>query len=106
MSFTVQWSATALDSLLDILDFIAEENPAAAARTVDDLLERVEVLVEYPRLGVAFSEESGPDLRRLILDKYIVVYQVLETRQTISVTAVRHSRQRPLTLEDLMDRLI
>ncbi len=101
----MQWSASGLDRLIEILDFLAKDSPPAARRVVDDLLARVESLAEYPRIGLVFSEESGPDLRRLILGKFIVVYQVQEAKRTVSVIAVRHSRQRPLTLEDLEDDL-
>ena len=101
MSFRVQWSASGLDRLIEILDFISQDNPPAARQVVDDLLARVEVLAEYPRIGPVFSKESGPDLRRLILDSYIVVYQVQESKRLVSVIAVRHSRQRPLTIDDL-----
>ncbi len=87
--------------MIGILDIIASDTPAAARQAVDDLLARVEVLAEHPRIGPVFSEDSGPDLRRLILGKYIVVYQVREAKRTVSVIAVRHSRQRPLTLKDL-----
>ncbi len=101
----MQWSASGLDRLIEILDFIAKDSPPAARRVVDDLLARVEVLAEYPRIGPVFSTESGPDLRRLILDEYVVVYQVQEAKGRVSVIAVRHSRQRPLTMEDLEDDL-
>jgi len=101
----VQWSASGLDRLIEILDFIAQDSPAAAREVVDDLLARVEVLAEFPRIGPVFSEESGPSLRRLILDDYIVVYRIQEARQVVSIIAVRHSRRKPLTLEDLADEL-
>ena len=101
----MQWSASGLDRLIGILDFIARESPAAARQVVDDLLARVEVLAEHPRIGPVFSKDSGPELRRLILGKYIVVYQVQEAKRLVSVIAVRHSRQRSLTIEDLADDL-
>ena len=101
MIFRVQWSASGLDRLIGILDFIAQDNPTAARQVVDDLLARVEVLAEHPRVGPIFSEDSGPDLRRLILGQYIVIYQIQEAKQLVSVIAVRHSRQRPLKKEDL-----
>ncbi len=105
MSFRVQWSASGLDRLIKILDFVAKESPPAAREVVDDLLARIEVLSEHPRIGPTFSEASGPDLRRLILGRYIVVYKVEEAKRTVSVIAVRDSRQRPLTMEDLADDL-
>ncbi len=105
MSFRVQWSASGLDRLIGILDFIAQDNPAAARQVVDDLLAKVEVLAEHPRIGPIFSEEAGPNLRRLILGQYIVVYQIQEAKRLVSVIAVRHSRQRPLAMEDLATEL-
>lgn len=103
MSFRVQWSASALDRLIEILDHIAQDRPGAAVRVVDDIQARVEILADFPRLGPAFSADSGPDIRRLILGNFIVVYQVRETKREISIIAVRHSRQRPLTLEEIAE---
>ncbi len=102
MSYRVQWSAWALDRLIKILDFIAEDRPSAAKHLVDEILARVEALEDYPRLGPVFSEDYGPYLRRLILGDHIVFYRVQESRRRISIITVRHARQRPLSLEDLL----
>ena len=103
MSFRVQWSASALDRLIEILDFIAQGNPMAARRVVDDLLARVEALSEHPRLGPVFSRHSSPEIRRLILGRYVIVYRIQEVDHLVTVIAVRDTRQRPLTLDELSD---
>ena len=51
-------------------------------------------------MGPVFSADSGPDIRRLILGNFIVVYQIRESKSEISIIAVRDSRQRPLALEE------
>ena len=103
MSYRVQWSASALDRLIEILDFIAKDRPGAAVKVVDDIQARVEILADFPRMGPVFSADSGPDIRRLILGNFIVVYQIREPKNEVSIIAVRDSRQRPLTLEELLD---
>ncbi len=42
VSFRVQWSASGLDRLIGILDFIARDSPITARQVVDDLLARVD----------------------------------------------------------------
>ena len=101
MRYKVQWSAATLDRLIEILDVIAQDKPRTAARVVDEILARVDGLADFPHQGPIFSEESGPDIRRLVVKNHIIVYQVVEDRRTIYVIAVRHARQRPLTLTDL-----
>lgn len=100
MAYRVLWSDSALDRAAELFDFIAEENPAAARRVIGDLFERVEVLAEQPLLGRRLSEDVDATLRRLVVGNYVVVYQVNEARQAISVVAVRHFRQRPLPQEE------
>jgi toxin ParE1/3/4 len=74
VAFQIVWSDSALERITQFLDFMSEENPEAARRTVEDLFARVKVLAEQPRLGRRLTEGIDPDLRRLIVGNYIVVY--------------------------------
>jgi toxin ParE1/3/4 len=87
--------------MLEFLDFIAEENPAAAKRVIANLSRRVEGLADQPRLGRRLSEGIDPDLRRLVVGKYIVLYRIQKARQVIDILSVRHSRERSLPGEDV-----
>jgi toxin ParE1/3/4 len=100
VSFRIVWSDSARDRAAELSDFIAEENPAAARRVIQDLLDRVEVLSDHPELGRRFSEEIDASLRRLVIGNYIVVYQIEDVRETITVLAVRHFRERSLPWEE------
>ncbi|MFL6262185.1 MAG: type II toxin-antitoxin system RelE/ParE family toxin [Thermoanaerobaculia bacterium] len=100
MAYRILWSDSALERATEFFDFIAKENPTAAQRVVQDLFYRVEALAEHPFLGRRLSEETDPSLRRLVIGNYIVVYRVNEARQVISISAVRHFRQRPLPQEE------
>ena len=100
MAYRVLWSDSAKDRINQFYDFIAEDNPAAARRVIQDLLDRVEALAEHPRLGRRLSEAVDPSLRKLVIGDYIVAYRVNEARQTVWVVAVRHHRERPLPQEE------
>jgi toxin ParE1/3/4 len=98
--YRVLWSASARERMIEFLDFIAEENPAAAKRVVGNLRQRVGTLADQPRLGRLLSEETDPDLRRLVVGNYLVVYRIQEARQVIDVVGIRHFRERSLPGED------
>lgn len=99
MSYQVVWSDSALDRVTELFDFIAEDSPAAARRIVQDLFDRVQALADHPHLGRPLLEGIDPSLRKVVIGNYIVVYQAGKTRETISIMAVRHFRQKPLPQE-------
>jgi addiction module RelE/StbE family toxin len=99
VSYRVLWSESALERVTEFLDFIAEESPAAAKRVIEDLRQRVGLLADQPRMGRPLLEGIDPDLRRLIVGKYVVVYRIQENRRIIDIVAVRHSRERSLPQE-------
>lgn len=99
MAYRLLWSESSLDRVTEFLDFIAKDNPAAAQRVIQDLFDRVAALAEQPRMGRRLAQTPDFDLRRFVAGQYVVVYQIHEVRQTISVVAIRHSRERSLPEE-------
>ena len=90
---SVLWSARARRDLLDILDFIAGENPDLAHAVVDDIAEAVERLAFHPALGRA-GRVAGT--RELVLPRrgFIVPYRI--DGETIMVLRIIHtSREGP-----------
>jgi plasmid stabilization system protein ParE len=54
----VAWTAEAQRWLEDIFDFIATDNPAAAAATVQGIFDRAQVLKSYPEIGHRYLASS------------------------------------------------
>jgi toxin ParE1/3/4 len=100
VAYRILWSDSALDRTAEFFDFISEDNPAAARRTVQGLFDRVQALAEHPLLGRRLSQDVDSNLRRLVVGSYVVIYQVNKARKKIDVVAVRHSRQRILPQEE------
>lgn len=70
----------ALKDLLNIRKYITEEldNPIAALRIIEKIVESYELLKEFPMMGGALSSkiDISTDYRFLICDYYIVFYKV------------------------------
>ena len=74
---TLHYAREAIQDLERLRAFIAEKNPAAAARISRQLLEGIQNLKRFPQLGREVSKAPDPALiRDLILDRYVVRYLI------------------------------
>jgi plasmid stabilization system protein ParE len=91
----ILWSEKAREQVREIVEFIAEDRPLAAERILEDLLERVQLLTEFPEQGTTWGAPSRPDLRSIISDSYRIVYRFRS--EEIAVLSIRHTRMEPET---------
>jgi plasmid stabilization system protein ParE len=54
----IAWTAEAQRWLEDIFEYIAADNPKAAARTVEGIYERAQDLKRFPQLGSRYAASS------------------------------------------------
>lgn len=87
----LQWSARARRDLLDIGDYIARDDPAAAQRFVDALIEKAEIAGRMPSSGRVVPEIGRDDVRELIHGRYRIVYQI--EAATVEILTVFHGAQ-------------
>lgn len=80
----------AIEDLKRLREFIEVHNPAAASRIASELVGRLELLLESPKMGspVELAPESG-SIRDMVFGKYIVRYSVHQS--TIIILRVWHS---------------
>ena len=88
---TVVWSPRAIGHLAALREYIARQNPGAAARTAATLLAAVDRLAELPNLGRP-GRVSGT--RELVVPgtRYVIPYRARGER--LEIIAVFHGRQR------------
>jgi plasmid stabilization system protein ParE len=72
----VLWTYEALERLLDIEDFIAQDNPRRARQFIGLLIEKGESLSDNPRRGRTVPEISNPYICELIVKQYRIVYRL------------------------------
>ena len=71
----VLWTEQAWARLAEIEAFVGKDDPEAASRLVDRLIDRGEALARYPDRGRKLPEIPGSGLRELLVGNYRVVYR-------------------------------
>lgn len=85
------WSPLALERVEAILQLIASERPAAAARWLAGILTTVQRLRNSPQSGRMVPELEREDLREALYPPYRIIYRV-EPKRVVILT-VRHGRR-------------
>lgn len=67
----------AIEDLKRLREFIAAHNPSAAARIATELVGKIELLPDFPRMGAPVEIAPVPDsIRDMVFGKYIVRYSL------------------------------
>jgi plasmid stabilization system protein ParE len=94
MDYRLVFTQRALDDLAEITGRIAEDDPETAARFGNTLIDHIELLSRFPRLGEAIRERSR--VRKLSHSPILVYYQIREGRHIVEILHIRHaSRKTP-----------
>ena len=86
----IAWTAEAENWLRDIYDFIAEDNPPAALRTVDGIRAKVHMLLEFPELGARYEHAENREIRMLIYGHYRIAY-LIKPDKNIDILGIFHA---------------
>ena len=88
----LEWRQAARADVLEILDYISDDNPDAAQRLKDDIEAKAAKLPEHPRL---YREGRVSGTREMIVRlNYVVVYT--EDERAVTILRVLHAaRQWP-----------
>jgi toxin ParE1/3/4 len=80
----------AKDDLVEILDYLEEHNPTAAARFDFKFEEKFRLLSAFPMMGRS-REELAPSLRSSLVSPYVVYYRPLDDGMVL-VRVIHSSR--------------
>ena len=84
----VAWSPSSLRDLDAIAEFIARDSSHYAGLFVQNIVARVERLVDFPLSGRIVPEYGLEDLREFLFENYRIVYRV--RGDLVEVSAVIH----------------
>lgn len=85
----LKFTATALQDLHRLKEFITKNNPIAAIKYIDRLLKLIHQLLNQPELGKELEDE--PLARQLVAGDYIVRYAI--RGETIYILKIWHGRE-------------
>jgi toxin ParE1/3/4 len=87
----VIWTPRAAQSLTEIIRYIAQDNPSAARKMRDKIVQKANLLQEMPLLGVQWEG----NLRKLSLGDYPYALYYRVTADAIQILRVRHEKRLP-----------
>ncbi|MBK6570753.1 MAG: type II toxin-antitoxin system RelE/ParE family toxin [Burkholderiales bacterium] len=86
-------SEAAAQDLEELTDFLLQELPHEAVRTVDIIVDAMGILEQHPRIGRPLTSA----FRELVISRgrtgYLAVYEYDEEADLVLVLAVRHQRE-------------
>jgi plasmid stabilization system protein ParE len=94
------WSPQAVDALSQAVRYIAMENPGAATRWAEGLLEALNRLERFPRSGRIVPELGREEYRELLYGDFRVIRRV--GSNAVFILTVVHGR-RTLDANELVD---
>lgn len=105
MKYRVLVADDALDAVRAFLDYIAvtQQMPLTAARWWEKALTRIETLRFMPQRCPLAPENqfSDHELRMLIVDHCLFIFDIDDASRTVRVVTFRHSAQLPSAIDEV-----
>ena len=93
MDYRLLYTQRALNDLAEIIGYIAKDDAEAASRFGTSLLDHVDLLTRFPRLGSVVRKRSR--VRKLLHSPMLVYYRVDQDKRLIEILHVRHGGRMP-----------
>ena len=96
MGCKIIFSPHAIADLESVVGHIAGDNPEAAVRMGNALIDRVTILENFPLIGPLYPKRPG--VRKLVARPYIIFYRFREQENTVDILRYWHGAQREVEL--------
>ena len=91
MAFQIVWSQTSVEDLKGIVQYIGSDDPDAAAKLADRIIQRIETASELPFSNRSVPEKAEESIREAILKPYRLIYQVDSNRSVVHILRIWHA---------------
>jgi toxin ParE1/3/4 len=91
MAFKVLISPRARNDLKVLVQFIGRDNPLAALKLGQLLIEKALSLQDHSLRGRIVPEINEPNVRELVFKSYRIIYQVSEQERTVDILRFWHA---------------
>jgi plasmid stabilization system protein ParE len=92
VDYRLLFTQRALNDLAEIIGHIAEDDDEAASRFGNALLDHVDLLTRFPRMGNPIRKRSR--VRKLLHSPILVYYQIHDDRGAVEVLHFRHGSRK------------
>ena len=83
------WTSEAERWLKDIFDYVSEDNLDAAAKVVNGIYSKAQILLKHPDVGYIYEHEAEKEIRILLYGHYRITYLV-NSSNNIVILGVFH----------------
>ena len=87
----IEWTEPAVSDLESIRDYISRDSEYYATRFIEKIIETVESLQKFFKIGRAVPEAEDENIRELLLHNYRIIYRV-ETDRILVLTVLHGAR--------------
>lgn len=87
----LKWTSKALSDLVRLYEFLSQKDKMAAARVVQALTKAPNILINNPRIGEQLFEFAPREVRRFLVSRYEMRYEIQET--AIYILRLWHTRE-------------
>ena len=92
----IVWTQQARNDLEDIFLFISRDSDYYAQQWAKQVLDKVDLLVSFPKLGRVVPEKDDKSIRELVIGKYRLIYALDD--DVVYLLTLRHGA---MLLDDL-----
>lgn len=86
----VLWTSESKKWLGEIFDYIASDSPVNAKEVIYNIIERADVLRDFPSIGQRLLDWPDYEIRMILYGHYRVVYRII-SEQRIDILGVYHN---------------
>ena len=86
----LRWTNEAQTWLRDIFDYIAADNPQAAASVVEGIYAKAQVLLSFPDVGYRYRQVEEGEIRILLYGHYRIAYLRRQDNKSVDILGVFH----------------
>jgi toxin ParE1/3/4 len=86
----IRWTSEAEVWLKDIYNYIAQDNPSAAMKVIEEIYEKVQILYQFPDIGYRYRSEEEGEIRILLYGHYRIVYLRRKREELVDILGVFH----------------
>ena len=96
MDYKVIWTDEAIADLRRLVAFISQDNPIAAVKLGEALIQKSMILAQHPRLGRKLRKSPKDSIREIIVPPYRMIYEIDDAVKAVFVRLLWHgARQDP-----------
>lgn len=92
--YNIKYLPIAEQDLVNILNYIKQDNPTAAYKLIQEIDEVISKLEDFPNMGVIPKDLrlKSLDYKMLVIDNYLVFYVVKDT--TVEIRRILHGKRK------------